>query len=49
MRLGLGNNFVKQGLAYSRFPTMLTLPVGATQTALTLNIGGTETALILFL
>ena len=49
MRLGLGNNFVKQGLAYSRFPTMLTLFVGATQTALTLNIGGTETALILFL
>lgn len=49
MRLGLGNNLVKQGLSFTRFPTMLTLLVSLNPTALTLEIEGVQTALILFL
>ena len=47
MRLGLGNNLVKQGLSFTRFPTMLTLNLSGIQTALAINIGGVDTALIL--
>jgi len=49
MRLGLGNNLVKQGLSFTRFPTMLTLNLAGTITALTLEIEGVQTALILSL
>jgi len=49
MRLGLGNNLVKQGLSFTRFPTMLTLDLAGTITALTLDFGDGPTALILFL
>ena len=47
MHLGLGNNFVKQGNTYTRFPTILTLNLSEIQTALTINIDGVDTALIL--
>ena len=47
MRLGLGNNLVKQGLSFTRFPTMLTLNLLGIQTALAIKIGGVDTALIL--